>query len=176
MDIIKKGISKIQHSMNFIHYLRCSITKNIYAYEITGEKIIPSKTGITISYKMPGDSSNKAISIQDLLNDKKLIEKFHPLDAFKLGSLAFEDIILKLPETKKFEKFFQIKNMMLTSTHDVDLKQNNQNSLTQFLHIQPKSTSLKELTGHFDSSIYKNAYPFKMVGGREKLKFDLTRF
>jgi hypothetical protein len=110
VDIIKKLSSIISLSNENIQYKLASI-KNRYPCLLIGEKIFPNKEKPTIQYVIKSKRDVVyEITIQELLNDPLLIEKFHPTQAVKIGCIAMGNILCNTPPKQRKEKCSQILN------------------------------------------------------------------
>jgi len=162
--------NKIRYSINYFYYFTASLAKNVYPCKLVEAKSNLSDKGIIIIYKILGCSKNCEIPLQKLLENKKNLEIFHPIDAAKLGSIAFKEIICDLPKDKRVKEFQRIKNIMLHSTHDVysdELIINSEYSNDQCIEY-------KDLTFLYPI-ISKNKYYCKLVGGKnDSLKIGTT--
>lgn len=162
---IKKIGSKLKYLINSMYYLKDSISKNTYPYKLIGEKIYHLESGKIVLYKILGQQNNNEISLKNLLNNKKFIEKFHPADAIRLGAMAFEEIISNLNHAERQVKFDQIKNTMLNSAHDVYPKR--EPSLHELQNITSDHTTNED---YLDIAVMRNSYPCKLVGGKTDRK------
>jgi len=172
MKKIKNLIIKTKQFINCLYYLRSSIAKNTYPCKLVGEKINPLGNGTIILYKIRGEQDNNEIPLQYLLNTKKLIEKFHPTDAVKLGSIALKDILLELNENERNQKFNIIKNIMLNSTHDIyPIKEF---KILDYQHKTPTFNNSVNKDDYLDSAVMGNTYPCKLVGSKATDNTSLT--
>lgn len=173
MKILKNLTSRLGYIISCLYYLRSSIIKNSYPYKLIGEKIIPSKNDILILFKILGKTDIFEIELKKILNNTKHLERFSPIDALKIGSLALNDIIIKLPENERKNKFNKIKCYMLNSTHDVHnitVEDENIDLDSQFC----KNDSFINLFHYLDSISLTNAYPCKLVGSKSHLEMNNT--
>lgn len=93
-----------------------SSLRNYYPCKLVGEIEVDGENKTLIRYRTLGKRDTYTIPIQELLEDRDLIEKFHPTEAIKFGAIAMGDILLSLPEDKRQQKFEEIKQKMLTGT------------------------------------------------------------
>lgn len=162
MDKIINLFSKIKYFINYLYYFKSSLRKNVYPYKLISKKITSNHAVTIISYRTRGQNKINEISLQELLNNKKLIDRFHPLEAVKLGSIAFEDIILNLPSETQNNKFNQIRNIMLSSVHD--LSPNKESESTYFTQVN-NNISFDD-ADYIDNAEINNTYVCKLVGGK----------
>lgn len=115
-----KGIKlmKIKNLFKQLKNIRASFEyklaemKNHYPCKAIAQKTIkPGETSIL--YTILGKRHVHEVSIQTLMDDPNLINKFPPTQAVKFGAIALGDLLFNLPEEKREEKFNQIKNTML---------------------------------------------------------------
>lgn len=172
MKKIRKLIFGIKHFVNYLYYFKSSITKNSYLCKLVGEKINPLGGGTIVTYKILGLQGNNEIALQELLSNKTLIERFHPAEAAKLGSIAFEDVTSEVSENQKKEVFCQIKNIMLNSIHDTCPNKKFEDSTPEYNRIEPKRTN--NLFEHLSSVIIENKYQCKLVAGKSSPSGDDT--
>lgn len=105
---------------NRFYYAAESI-KNRYPCKIINvhNEIILHKK-IIISYQAATKLNVRQISLEDLLDDPLLIEKFHPTDCVKLGFLSAAEILIKKQKTleESFTKYQQISKKMFSDLKD----------------------------------------------------------
>lgn len=136
--------------LGFIHY-HIANKKNFYPCKIIGEK----NNGIII-IKKSNYSHPIEITIQDILDNEKLISTLHPSDALTLGSIAFQEMIITLHDSERKKKFDQIKNIML------NLEDNIHKNICQNHYCNNDTTQFN----HYILNI-KNKYPCKLVGTKK---------
>lgn len=128
----------------------------MYRCKLLGEKINPQNQ-IQIIFKLKGMKNIHICNLQDVLNSKTLLSEFSPKDAYKLGLMAFNEIILKQSHSDQQRIFHQIRHNMLNSTHDT------------IQSIDPnmgkhKLGSESQLEKKFLFAPSKNSYVFHLVG------------
>lgn len=167
MNKLRYLIGKIRYIVDYIYYFNSSIIKNTYLCKLLGEKINFLKEEPLIVFKLLGKKSTYTIPLSKLLCNKKLVEGFHPADALKLGSLALNDVFLKLPEHKRCNQFNKIKTLMLNSTHDVyaNILTADVDSLCITSNQNVSQDIPMEIYHYLDLSTVDNIYPYKLVGG-----------
>jgi hypothetical protein len=158
-----KLFSQIQHFINYLYYFNFSLSKNTYPCKLIGEKILPNTEGILIIFKLSGIDSNYEISLRKLLNDKKLLEKFHPCDAFQLGLLSFEEIIRKIDKQIRLKTYINIKNMMLGSVHDVYPIKSLDTEYPINHNPNDKDIKTEDILTKINFMKISNKYPYKLV-------------
>ncbi len=52
-------------------------------------------------------------SIQDLYEDKALLEKFNPSDISKITFIAFGEVFFNIPECERLDRFCEIRDKAL---------------------------------------------------------------
>lgn len=164
MPKILAPLFKIKYFINYLYYMCFSLIKNTYPYKLIGEKINPLSTETIVLYKILGSNTNYEIPLKHLLDNKKLIENFHPTDALKLGAIAFDEIIFALPESERKTSFEKIKTKMLNSTHDTY-----PNRILESLSIKTHKNHCNHMQynpTYLDSVVTKNKYPYKLVGAK----------
>lgn len=167
---IKNLAFRLNNIINYLYYFRSSIAKNTYPCKLVGEKIsFPSNEQI-ILFKVLGKKNIYNAPLKGLFPDKKIISGFSPKDALKLGEIAFNEIINNVPKDEQLDKFKRMKEVMLTSTHDIYHTYNLDNSVSDnFIN----STNL-EIDSYLAYLIVKNSYPFKLVGYQSQDNFKET--
>lgn len=119
LNLLLTPIQKLQKFYQKIFYLihYCSSSEaNYYICKLVGEKNISDSPNTVILYRMLGKRDLFEISVNDLLDNKELLEKFHPTEAVKFGAIAMGDILFNLPEEQRPKRFAEIKQKMLEST------------------------------------------------------------
>jgi len=101
MKKIKKLIAIIKQFLNYVYYFHYSINRNVYPYKLIGNKIDPLQRGTMILYKIRGEGKTNEILLKHLLSNKNIVERFQPLDAVKIGTIALEDTIIELPKDRR---------------------------------------------------------------------------
>ncbi|HSW68655.1 MAG TPA: hypothetical protein VLI69_00675 [Gammaproteobacteria bacterium] len=168
MEKIKNFMVRIKHFINSLYYFKSILAKNVYPCRLIGEKIDSQET--IILYKIRGQQNNSEILLQQLLNNKKLIEKFHSADAVKLGIIAFKDIILSLDKSEQEQKFYQIKNIMLNSIHDIYPSK----YFTDICLINSCTNNSIDEENYLDLAVRENKYPCKLVASKTTHKKNCT--
>ena len=88
--------------------------RNFYSHKAVGQKT--NEDGDTIIlYTILGKRYIYTISIQNLMETKELLERFHPCQAAKFGSIAMGEVLFSLPSDKREMSFKKIKNQMLAT-------------------------------------------------------------
>ena len=57
-----------------------------------------------------GRGTNFELSIQDIFDNKNLLEKFHPYDVSKIAFIAFGEIMFSLPREERKARFNQLRD------------------------------------------------------------------
>lgn len=88
--------------------------KNRYPCQVIDIKQQNKISNSIIRYCVLGKKENAHnIPVRELLDDKKLLEKFHPSDALLIGFICFGDIILSEKEAEREKKYnFMIKKLL----------------------------------------------------------------
>ncbi|MBA3660217.1 MAG: hypothetical protein H0W64_00635 [Gammaproteobacteria bacterium] len=159
---IKRVIFKCNEFINYLYYLKFSFKKNFYPCKLLGEKLILKNDEQLIIFKLMGKKSHYIELLSSLFLNKELISGFSPKDTLKLGGLAFNDIIIKLPENEKLEKFKKVKEVMLASTHDIFPSSLPTNE--RLISDAYNKTTTDDISALLTFAISKNNYPFKLVG------------
>jgi hypothetical protein len=144
--------SKMKNIFNYLYYIFSSITKNVFPCKLIGEKIINNET--IIVFKILGKEGIHETPIKSLFNHKNLLENFSPIDALKLGTISFTDILFSLPEQKRKETFENIKNKMFSSSNFFyPLPVNEETEIEHY--------NIDDIKNYY---INKNKYNFRLVG------------
>lgn len=155
---IKKIIHIILSLRGFIQY-HYACTKNHYGCKLMGEKRDQSSNISTIIFRNLGELCYREVPVKELLATPQLLANFHPKEALRIGSIALEEFIYEIPKEIRKEKFNHMKNIMLSSIHDISSAKN----------ILLEEEFFKKST-RFESDIVKipnkNKYSFRLVGGR----------
>ncbi|TAK72878.1 MAG: hypothetical protein EPO11_09445 [Gammaproteobacteria bacterium] len=157
MSKLKYLAKKIGYIINYFYYFRASIIKNTFPCKLLGEKLNIFEGDSLILFKILGKKENYSIPLSRLLDSKQLIEGFHPLEATKLGSLAFKDTILKLPKDEIKNEFNKVKHIMLGFAPAY---------LNTMLEDKEAFDMPKEIYSYLNSAVTSNLYPYKLVGGK----------
>lgn len=147
----------MQKFSNWIHYYRSSIYKNVYRLNLIGEQLTSDEA--TILFKIKGDNTIETMTLSQLLGIKLLLNDFSPQDAARLGTLAFNELILGSDKDEKLELFKKIRHNMLNSLHD------HLPTLFPALHMSAteRPACLQKLV---TLPPCKNKYAFNLVGFR----------
>lgn len=149
--------------IGFFQY-HCSFKENYFPCRLVGEKRINDSQNTIIIFHLSGKTKAIELSIQDLLENNKLLSCFHPFDAFQIGSIAFEEFIRDIPHDLRKGKFENIKKIMLNSLHEVNHNQHHTKVL-QKKYSSPKDHYIVPV--NLDK-IKNNKYQFKLVAGHTK--------
>ena len=89
--------------------------KNRYPCRIIDIKYIDDTSRhAEVTYSCATRLNVRTSTIEDLLDDKVLIEKFHPSDCIKLGFISAGEILVKNTEREKRQsQFFHIARQMI---------------------------------------------------------------
>lgn len=110
---IKNWFESIKNYTQFSSYSMLSL-RNRYPCLLVGEKHLYDKQTTIIQYVIKSKRNTVyEISIEELLNDPLLIEKFHPTQAVKIGCIAMGDILYTIPEDQQRQKYQAIMSNML---------------------------------------------------------------
>lgn len=112
-SLIKEWFESLRNKMRLSTGASISM-RNRYPCLLIGEKHLHDKNKTVIQYiiKSKRDTVYE-ISIEELLNDPMLIEKFHPTQAVKIGCIAMDDILYSTPEDQRKQKYRSIMYQML---------------------------------------------------------------
>jgi hypothetical protein len=102
----------IKHFLLWCNY-KCSEMQNIYSHKAIGQR--QNKEGTTIiMYTILGKRDVYEISINDLMDNKRLLERFHPCQAAKFGVISLGDVLFTLPQHQREQRYHNIKTQILT--------------------------------------------------------------
>ncbi len=111
IKVAKAIYEKAGFMKNQLFYAQESI-KNRYPCSIFKSKKINGE--YVIYYCILGKKDNiHRVSVNDLLNDKLLLEKFHPIEAAIVGFIAGGNTLIKLSQDEQEETFKMILANML---------------------------------------------------------------
>jgi|GEM_PF-2022805 hypothetical protein len=86
--------------------------RNVYTHKAVGQR--QAKNGETlIMYTILGKRDLYDTSINKLMSDQKLLERFHPCQAAKFGAIALGDTLFSLPTEQQKPRYKKIKEKML---------------------------------------------------------------
>ena len=103
--------------------------RNVYSHKAVGQQ--PNKSGETIIlYTIMGKRDLYRISIEKLMNDKELLERFHPCQTAKFGAIALGDVLFSLPPDQREQRYKNIKRQMLEKDKEQQSNNNNLYSST----------------------------------------------
>ena len=102
----------------FCHAYFFSKIPSYYRYILVGEKKSEDGFNTVILYQIVGEEGSFEITIDDLLGDPSVIEKFHPADAVKLGVIAGDFFFQLEQSTSKQQTYQEIKRK---SFHPIDI-------------------------------------------------------
>jgi hypothetical protein len=156
--IMNRIVKKVIDFINHIYYWKNSRSQNVYPYRLIGQKINSQRNFTTIIYKINGIYENQEAILQRIICDVKILEKFHPLDAIKMGEIALNDTIYILPEQQRKEKYIQICDAMINLIHDASYKAVD----SSFFYQSLENTDLS----NFDNFNIENIYGCKLVGAK----------
>jgi hypothetical protein len=106
---------KIHHLIGKYQYIHSS-KRNSYRCKLVGEKPSPEENNTIIIYRILGKRDIFEISIRKLLENPELLSQFHPTEAVKFGAISMGDVLFDLDETKRKDKFNEIKQKMVNGT------------------------------------------------------------
>ena len=113
LKLIKR---KVSYWINSIYYYFAT-HRNQYYCKLIGEKLNPQeKSNTIILYRLLGKRDIFEISIRELLDNRDLLEKFHPTEAVKLGAIAMGDMLSTIEHDATVARFQEIKRKMLDAT------------------------------------------------------------
>jgi hypothetical protein len=147
--------------INYLYYLNSTFSRNSYPCKLIGEKLNSTSDEPIIIFKILGKVEKYSIPLINIFFNKNLIASFSPKDSLKLGRIAFNFIINNKKENDKLKTFYKIKEIMLSSVHDI----------FSGSHFFSKSTPANleaiiniDIESYLISLISRNKYPFKLVG------------
>jgi len=109
----KEWFGKLNSKIKYSSYSTMSM-RNRYPCLLVGEKHLYDKHTTIIQYVIKSKRDTEyEISVDELLNDLLLIEKFHPTQAVKIGCIAMGDILCMIPEDQREQKYKSIMDNML---------------------------------------------------------------
>lgn len=86
--------------------------RNVYSHKAVGQQT--GKDGETvILYTILGKRDLYKISIEQLMDNKSLLERFHPCQTAKFGAIALGDVLFSLPADQREQRYNKIKRQML---------------------------------------------------------------
>lgn len=98
--------------------------RNVYSHKAVGQQT--DKNGETIIlYTIMGKRDLYRISIEKLMGDKTLLERFHPCQTAKFGAIALGDILFSLPTEQREQRYQKIKYQMLEDDGNSNDKNHN---------------------------------------------------
>lgn len=113
--ILEKIKSKIDNTIGKYQYFYYS-QRNFYRCKLVGEKPSRDENDTIIIYRILGKRDIFEIPIQELLLTPDLLSQFHPTEAIKFGAISMGDVLLRIHDSKRREKFDEIKKKMMDST------------------------------------------------------------
>ena len=112
---LNKITNFLSNAVNSFYYYTAA-RANRYPCKLVGEKLTDDAKTTHIIYRIVGKKGIHEISIPDLLDDEKLLARFHPTEAVKFGAIAVGDVLFNIPEEEKIKKIKMMKRKMLSST------------------------------------------------------------
>ena len=86
--------------------------RNVYSHKAVGQR--QRKDGITlIMYTILGKRDLYDVPINELMDNKALLERFHPCQTAKFGAIALGDVLFSLPQDQRENRYKNIKDQML---------------------------------------------------------------
>ncbi len=102
--------------------------RNVYSHKAVAQRHCKKTNATLIMYTILGKRDIYKISIAKLLEDKELLERFHPCQAAKFGAIALGDVLFSIPQEQRQQQYEKIKYKMLTPD-DKTLQENNLSNL-----------------------------------------------
>lgn len=120
MNLLNKMVISVQESiLNLTGKIQywAALKRNVYHCKLVGEKQNnKDKYNTIILYRFIGKRDIFEIAIKDLLENRELLEKFHPTEAIKFGAIAMGDTLFREDPQAIKQRFDEIKKKMLEST------------------------------------------------------------
>lgn len=151
----------LKKQINYFYYLNSTFSRNSYPCKLIGEKLNSTNEEPIIIFKILGKIEKYSIPISNIFFNKNLIASFSPKDSLKLGRIAFNFIINNKKENDKLKIFSNIKEMMLSSVHDIFSEAHFFSELTP---ANLEAIINIDIESYLISLISNNKYPFKLVG------------
>lgn len=105
----------LEKPIGYIHYKLFS-RRNYFPCKLIGEKPNEKEDYNTvIKYRYIPKSQVYTESIQKLVENTDLLQKFSPIDAFKLGAIAMGDALFSGDQEEIKKRFEKVKKTMLNS-------------------------------------------------------------
>src|SRR3990167_428539 len=99
---------------------KLSEIRNIYTHKAVGQQT--GKDGETIIlYTILGKRDLYKISIEKLMSDRSLLERFHPCQTAKFGAIALGEVLFCIPPENREQRFTKIKQEMLEENFSKNL-------------------------------------------------------
>ena len=99
---------------------KLSKIRNIYTHKAVGQQT--GKDGETIIlYTILGKRDLYKISIEKLMSDRSLLERFHPCQTAKFGAIALGEVLFCIPPENREQRFTKIKQEMLEENFSKNL-------------------------------------------------------
>lgn len=99
--------------------------RNVYSHKAVGQHT--DENGETIIlFTIMGKRDIYRIPIKKLMDDKELLERFHPCQTAKFGAISMGDVLFSLPPDQREQRYKKIKRQMLEEDghHNDDEKEN----------------------------------------------------
>jgi hypothetical protein len=160
MDCLVRNMNglwkRLRNIINYFYYLKVSMTNNLYPYKLIGQKFDRKDNTSRIIYKISGIHLNQVSELQKIICDFNVLEKFHPLDALKMGEIAFSDTIYLLPEKSRSKKYFETCDSMIYLFNGFYFKNINSNKYV----CENKNQNI------YDNFFIENTYICKFVDAK----------
>lgn len=115
----EKATNFLSDIIGFIQY-RFASNRNYYPCKFIGEKSNEKEPYNTIIlYRMKGKKEILETPIKELLENIKLLVKFHQKDAVRFGAIAMGDTLFRENKEAMRSRFDEIKRKMLDSTNSI---------------------------------------------------------
>jgi len=104
-------LRKLKLAMLWLSY-KLSEMRNVYTHKAVGQR--EGKNGKTlIRYTILGKRDLYDIPIKELMDNKELLERFHPCQTAKFGAIALGEVLFALPNEQRENLYNNIKEQML---------------------------------------------------------------
>lgn len=109
--MLKKLLKKINMLCLWISY-KLSEMRNVYSHKAVGHHT--NEHGDTIIlFTIMGKRDIYRIPIQTLMENKDLLERFHPCQTAKFGAISMGDVLFSLPIDIREDRYKSIREKML---------------------------------------------------------------
>jgi hypothetical protein len=152
---MKELKTKFKDFLNYLHYWKISHINNVYPYKLIGQKFGSVVEAPIIIIKVNGIYQLQEVPLPKIICNLNIIEKFNPLDALKMGKIAFNDTVNSLPAEQRRQKFLDVSKAMTSLIYDVSYK-----LINTYSHYQESDNSF--LLSYPELNL-NNTYLYKLI-------------